>query len=167
MPDWLQSLFDAITHNKALTAGLVVASVVMVVLGLVLANILVVRMPADWFLREPRARHPHGVVQVAVLVARNLLGAVLLLLGVAMLIGPGQGFLMILLAIGVLDFPGKRRFELLIVRRKPIHRAIDWMRRRAGKPPLLLPPRAPLTSAGSSRTAGRSGRTRSSSDRSP
>ncbi|MBI5849431.1 MAG: hypothetical protein HZB39_00095 [Planctomycetes bacterium] len=166
MPDWLQSLFDAITHNKTLAASLVGASVAMFVLGLVLANVLVVRMPADWFLREPRARHPHPAVHVAVLVGRNLLGAVLLLLGIAMLIGPGQGLLMILLAVGVLDFPGKRRLELLIVRRRPIHRAIDWLRRRAGKPPLLLPPSAPLTSDGSSRTDGRPRRTRSSSDRS-
>jgi hypothetical protein len=55
-----------------------------------------------------------------------------------MLVLPGQGVLTILAGITLLNYPGKRRLELWLVRRPAIHRAIDWIRRRAGRAPLEL-----------------------------
>jgi hypothetical protein len=68
-----------------------------------------------------------------------VLGAVFLLAGLAMLFTPGQGLLTILMGIMLLNFPGKQRLELAIVRRPAVLKSINWVRGRAGRPPLQLP----------------------------
>ncbi|NQV23371.1 MAG: FMN-binding protein [Rhodopirellula sp.] len=104
---------------------------------------LVSKIPADYFVRttEERAdfRHQHPVAVLAWRLFKNLLGAVLLLAGIAMLVLPGQGLLTILLGIMLIDFPGKRRLEILIIRRPSIYRALCWIRRRTGRDDLQLP----------------------------
>ena len=59
--------------------------------------------------------------------------------GLAMLVLPGQGVITILVGITLLNFPGKRRLELRIVRQRPVLLAINWIRARANRPPLVLP----------------------------
>jgi hypothetical protein len=96
------------------------------------------RMPADYFVRSyagPRA-HP------ALVVLKNVAGVCLVLLGVAMLFLPGQGILTILLGLGLVDFPGRRRIELSVMRRATVLGAVNALRRRAGRPPLEIPERS-------------------------
>lgn len=106
--------------------------------------LLVVCMPADYFVRgEPgpeswRFRHP--VARAAVRIVKNCLGVVLVAAGTIMLFTPGQGVLTLLIGISLLDLPGKRRIEQRLLARRPVRRAIDAMRRRAGRPPLRVPP---------------------------
>lgn len=140
--DGMRAWLDA--HGGA-TWWVVGTSLVMLVGSLLIVRVVLVRMPADYFCRhdQPAARR-HPVLHVLFVVGRNLAGVILLALGLLMVIGPGQGLITILIAIGLLDFPGKRRLELALVRRRPIHRAIDWVRKRAGRAPLVLP--APPTS---------------------
>ncbi|MEO0445863.1 MAG: hypothetical protein AAF191_07290, partial [Verrucomicrobiota bacterium] len=73
-------------------------------------------------------------------IARNGLGGALFLAGVLMCFGPGQGLLTILLSLGLLDVPGKKRLERILIRRKGIHRPLNEMRTRAGRSPFLIPP---------------------------
>lgn len=118
-------------------------SAVMFLVSIVAIPFAVSRMRADYFV----ARRPsedswwmqHRVIRYTLLVSKNLLGGILLVSGLAMLVLPGQGIITILVAITLLDFPGKRRFELRIVRMRRVHKAIDWLRARAKRPPLLLP----------------------------
>ena len=60
--------------------------------------------------------------------------------GALMLVLPGQGLLTLLAGLMLVEFPAKRRLELWILRRAPVLRVVQWMRSRAGKPPLDLPP---------------------------
>jgi hypothetical protein len=39
----------------------------------------------------------------------------------------------------LMNFPGKKKFELRIVSRPTVYRAVSWIRKRSGKPPVLLP----------------------------
>jgi hypothetical protein len=39
----------------------------------------------------------------------------------------------------LIDFPGKFRFERWLVAREPVRQSINWLRNRAGRPPLELP----------------------------
>lgn len=106
---------------------------------------IVVRLPADYFVSRAapseswRRRHP--ALRLALRTVKNGVGAVLVLAGLAMLVLPGQGILSILAGLSFLEFPGKRRLELAILRNATVHRSIDWIRRRAGRPPLVLPDR--------------------------
>ena len=72
-------------------------------------------------------------------ITKNLVGVLLVLVGLAMLVLPGQGILTILIGISLLEFPGKHRLELAIVKRSSIRRAIDRIRQRSGTEPLNLP----------------------------
>ncbi|HMJ13151.1 MAG TPA: PGPGW domain-containing protein, partial [Polyangiaceae bacterium] len=82
--------------------------------------------------RARHARHP------LIAVLRNLLGLVLLVCGVLMVFLPGQGLLTIMAALVLLEFPGKHRLERAIVAAPPVLRALNAIRRRAGRPPLDL-----------------------------
>ena len=132
--------------NKQLMAWLGAASIVMLVAGMVLVPLLITRMPADYFVRPvPPAgswRQRHPVVRLLLHVGKNLLGVAFFLAGIAMLVLPGQGILTMLVGLAFLDVPGKRALELALVRPPPVKRAIDWLRAKAGAPPLELPPRA-------------------------
>ena len=93
MLEWVRS------HDQLLW-WLGLTSVITFALGVFLVPLLVVRMPADFFVRKGppadsfRGRHP--VVRIGSLVLRNLLGLALVLAGIAMLVLPGQGILTIL-----------------------------------------------------------------------
>ncbi|MEM7255277.1 MAG: PGPGW domain-containing protein [Pseudomonadota bacterium] len=108
--------------------------------SLALLPYLIVRLPDDYYLTpdvdstgEPRAWR-----SVALALARNTLGAILLLAGIVMLVLPGQGLLTILAALALMDFPGKRRAERRILSNPKVLSAANWIRERAGRKPLRL-----------------------------
>ena len=106
---------------------------------------IVARMSPDYFVaRQPSPqswRRRHGVTRLLARLLKNLVGLILLIAGIAMLVLPGQGIITILVAISLLDFPGKRRLEMRIVRQRHVRRAINWIRQRTGRRPLILPDR--------------------------
>ena len=136
--DWIQS------HSVLIGWWALALSTVMFVGGLVLMPVLIIRMRSDYFLHpQPpgeswRGRHP--AFRISILVIKNVLGVILLLAGLAMLVLPGQGIITILVAISLLSFPGKRSLELRIVRWGPVLQTINWIRTRARRPPLVVPP---------------------------
>jgi hypothetical protein len=102
---------------------------------------LVIIMPEDYFLSDRDhilvfGGKYHPLVQIAILVLKNAIGVVFVLAGVAMLMLPGQGVLTILIGLTLINFPGKRTLERRIVSRERVHSAINWMRSKAGRPPL-------------------------------
>lgn len=106
--------------------------------------LLVLRLPTDYFVTPrptlaARLRRA-SLVGKALILAKNLLGLVLALLGVAMLVLPGQGLLTLLLALVLLDLPRKHVFERRLVAREGVRRALDRLRRRFDKAPFLHPP---------------------------
>lgn len=113
--------------------GLVVASAVMFVATLVAVPVLVVRLPADHFVKPPTRR------SMFVHFARNVVGGMLIAIGVAMLVLPGQGVITILLGLSVLDLPIKHRFIRRILSQPKVESAIQRLRERAGRPPLEIP----------------------------
>ena len=136
MWDWMQE------H-----AGWIVAvSVLSFLATLAVIPILLVRMPADYFLHRPRESmfaQLHPALRVIALTLKNVLGGFLVLAGLALSLPgiPGQGVLTILIGLTLLDIPGKRRMELAIVRNRRVLRGINWIRRKANRPPLELPPK--------------------------
>ena len=59
-----------------------------------------------------------------------------------MLALPGQGLLTLLVGLSLLDLPHRRSIELWVLRRGPVLRSLNWVRRKAGKAPLELPRQA-------------------------
>jgi hypothetical protein len=111
--------------------------------SLAVISFILVRVPSTYF----QESHPrdfwverHAVIRWAGVIGKNLLGTVLVLLGVLMSIPgvPGQGILTILLGVMLLDFPGKRQLELKLVSRPMILEKINRLRDKFSKPPLVL-----------------------------
>ena len=118
-----------------------IASAAMLVISALLVPFLIARMPADFYAEDNHRRRileDRPLLRIAFLAVKNLLGAALLLAGIAMLVLPGQGILTILAALALLDFPGKRRLELGILKRPAILKSINWLRRRSGREALLF-----------------------------
>lgn len=131
--------------REALFGAIMAVSVLAFFGTLLLVPWILVRLPADYFSLHREKRVPvkpvkpqHVVVRVVLLVGKNLLGAVLLLMGVAMLVLPGQGLLTILIGLLLIDFPGKYRVQRYLVTRRPVLRSINWLRRRRGRQTLQL-----------------------------
>jgi tellurite resistance protein TehA-like permease len=128
--------------NEALLVWLGIASLAVFVATLVVLPVLLIRLPADHFLPGRRRALPwgmrHPVLRWSYRVAGNLVGGVLILAGAIMLVLPGQGLLTMLAGLMLTDFPGKYRVERWIVGKPAIRGAIDALRRRAGRPPLVL-----------------------------
>src|SRR4051812_33491264 len=99
---------------------------------------LLVRLPATYFLdRHDRGRQSnhHPIRRWFTLVLRNLLGLVLVGIGVVMLFTPGQGVLTILIGIMLMDFPGKMALERKLLNRNGVKNAINRLRARYRRPP--------------------------------
>ena len=119
-----------------------IASAVMFVLSLLIVPIVVVRIPDNYFSTTHRNIRPwaqqHPIVRSLLIAGKNLLGVVLLLMGVLMLVFPGQGLLTILLGICLIDFSGKHVLIGRIVKMPKVLKSINWIRRKAKKNPLVF-----------------------------
>lgn len=143
MGDAARAVFDAAAEFLA-AYGLWVAagSVLMLVASLVVIRVLVVRIPEDYFIRESPllAGVQHPAWEIALLLLKNAVGAVLVLFGLLMSLPgvAGPGVLTILAGLSLMNFPGKRRLQRMIVGQPIIQRSINGIRAKAGRPPLLL-----------------------------
>jgi len=104
---------------------------------------VVSRLPRDYFNREQREvwRRSTAEPWYALLIGalKNVLGALLVLLGLIMLVTPGQGLLTLLVGLLLMNFPGKYQLERWLVCRRGVLKALDWLRKRNGQPPFEPP----------------------------
>lgn len=139
MAAWLERL----QSNGDWFAWLGVVAGLSWLLTLVALPAFVARIPENYFHRDHRrplyadSRHP--VVGWTLVLLKNLFGAALLLLGLVMLFTPGQGLLTALVGLMLLNFPGKFHAERWLVSRPGVLRSLNWLRARAGKPPIARP----------------------------
>jgi putative transmembrane protein PGPGW len=132
-PGWVRFLL-----SPAVLFALTVFSALTFVVSLVGASWAVRRLPEDYLLHDPGKALGGGAISPGV-VLRNGVGAILLALGILMLVLPGQGLLTILAALGLMDFRGKRRCEHWLMLQPSVLSAINRLRHRSGRPPLLSP----------------------------
>ena len=124
-------------------AGIAIASFGSLAIGLIAVPWLLARIPHDYFLTHQeylsvwKTRRPF--LRLIVLSLRNLVGVILAILGLVMLVTPGQGVITLLLGLSLTTFPGKRRLELTLLRRPGVLRTINWMRKKSNRPPLIIP----------------------------
>jgi len=109
---------------------------------LVLVPWLAIQLPADYFHESYRPTLlwgvEHPVLRFLLHLGKNLLGLVVLVIGIAMLVLPGQGVLTIVTGLLLMDFPGKYRFERWLVHQRPVLLGVNWLRGKAGRQALLL-----------------------------
>jgi hypothetical protein len=127
-------LHGLLTRNVLILLG--VCSAFAFLATLLATPLLLTRLPADYLVREqPKERR-----NPLLFVLKNALGVLVILLGVLMLVLPGQGLLTILLGLGLVDFPGRQKLERRLLLRPSVLKTVNALRRRASRPPLEIPP---------------------------
>lgn len=141
MNDWLMQFVPDLTWRNVILGTLFF--IITFAASSALVSFVLVRLPATFF-------HPshdrnilvdrHHVIRWSGILIKNIIGLILVLVGVVMSVPgvPGPGFLTILFGIALLDFPGKRRLEYKIVSRPKVFRAINALRQKFDRPPLVL-----------------------------
>ncbi len=125
------------THVQEIGFAIAAVSLLLFVGSIVAVPIFLVKIPDDYFVRgrPPRSR----VRRVLTL----LIGSAFVVVGIAMLVLPGQGILTILVGLGILELPFRDRAIARLLGHKAVKAAIDGMRHKAGKGTLLVPPLPP------------------------
>ena len=75
--------------------------------------------------------------RLVVIVLKNILGLMLLVLGLLMLVLSGQGILTLLAGLVLLDFPGKFLLLRWLARKERVLRALNWIRKKGHKEPFI------------------------------
>lgn len=141
MIKWLTDYWDSFTWNEILVAaGLFLASMIISFAGLAIAA---VKIPRNYFSSHYRQDFLPGsswIVRWGATIAKNLLGIILIALGIVLSLPgiPGPGFLTILIGLIMLDIPGKRPLEFRIVKLPKVLSSINKLRKKFGKKPLIV-----------------------------
>ena len=129
-----------------LSLGAKVALIVVIALvTTAIGMFVIVSLPAEHFVSKPPPDswwRRHRIVRWTLLGLKNLLGLLVLPLGIFMTLPmvPGPGLVFVLLGLSLLDFPGKRKLERKLLRRPTVMRFLNDLRASFGKAPFVIEP---------------------------
>ena len=125
---------------------LTLVSVGLLLLSVLGIGIVLVRLPEEYFARPrcPWWRQQEGWtgLDIARVTAKNLAGAILMIVGILLSAVPGvpgQSLLTVFMGLFLVDFPGKYRLQCWILRRRGVSRRVNRLRLRFGRVPLAVP----------------------------
>ena len=133
--------------RNSLTLGNILLGVGLFILSLSISfgaiAIVMVKIPPHYFSpHHERDFLPNSSwwVKWGAVILKNIFGGFLVVLGILLSLPgvPGQGILTILLGLIMLEIPGKRPIEARIIKRPAVLSAINRLRARYDKPPLIL-----------------------------
>ncbi len=136
MIDLMQQYMKEFWWIAMLSAAIVVAFIIFI-------PVVVLRLPVDYILsleQQPgRGQKKRSFSRIYTSIFRNFLGIILVLIGIVLLVLPGEGIITIIIGLLLIDFPGKIKFKRWIVQQPIVIRAINWVRAKAGRPSLQAP----------------------------
>lgn len=143
MIDWIvgliQSFWESLTLGRVLIgAGFFVLSFF---LSILIVAIVIVKIPANYFsphYQQDFLPDSSWLTRWGATIIKNIIGAILVIAGIIMLIGPGQGILTILIGLIMMDIPGKRPLEARLINRPSVLPAVNALRAKYNKPPLIM-----------------------------
>lgn len=141
MFQFVSDVISGLTWGRVLVGFVLFLITFSASLGLV--SLILIKLPADYFCSHYDRQLWSGrapALRIAAAIGKNVLGVLLIVLGIIMSLPgvPGQGLLTVLLGVMLVDFPGKDRLERKLLHRPAIRNSIDKLRGRFGKPPLQL-----------------------------
>jgi Na+/H+ antiporter NhaD/arsenite permease-like protein len=127
----ISTLSSWLSH-PALDWSLGIFSILALLASVVLVPRFLAKLPPD-YLRGHDQAEPTSMPRR---ILRNVLGVVLVLLGVAMLVLPGQGLLTLLVGLLLVDFPGRRQLIHRVLGRPKVLALVNKLRAHRNAPPL-------------------------------
>jgi hypothetical protein len=141
MMEWISQFWETLTLTKILLG--VVLFLASVGFSFLMIAVVMVKIPENYFSSHYQQDFMPGspfLVRWGAVILKNMLGVFLVILGIILSLPgvPGQGLLTILLGLIMIDIPGKRPLEARIIKRPTIKSAINNLRTKFNKPPLVL-----------------------------
>jgi hypothetical protein len=133
----MSGFFARISQDRTLWIVSTAVSVALYVAIAVYIPVALARLPPDAFVRPEPPRRPLAIV------LRFVIGIVVVLAGVAMLFLPGPGVLTILLGLTIVGGRLARRGVRKLVTQPKVFAAINAVRAKRGRPPLIHPGQQP------------------------
>jgi len=141
----LNRVVNWLTENEGLIQRVGNVSFILLIITVIVLPVVVKQLPADYFVRayrEPAWRdRKYPMVWGVISLVKNLLGVLLILVGIAMLVLPGQGTVTILIGLAISNFPGKYALERRIAGQPAVGATLNKIRQLTGAPPLQMPVR--------------------------
>lgn len=137
--EWISQFWESLTWSKIVLGTLALIVSAAISYGAII--LVMVKIPADYFSSSYAINHRndrHFLLRWGATIFKNLVGVILIVVGVLMIVGPGPGVLTILLGLIMLDIPGKRPLEASLIKRPAVLTPINNLRARYQKPPLIL-----------------------------
>ncbi len=139
MAEWFGQFWESLTLGRVLMG--VSLFLVSMAVSLLIVGVVIVKIPANYFsshYQQDFLPNAPWLARWGATIGKNLVGIVLVVAGIVMLIGPGQGILTILIGLMLMDIPGKRPLEARLIKRPAILSAANRLRAKYNKPPLDL-----------------------------
>lgn len=139
MWEWLQHFWDSLTWGRIVwgltfTIVTMIASYALIIIG-------IIQIPADYFsssyVRKANTDN-HFFVRWGAFIIKNTIGFLLVVAGIIMIFTPGPGVPTILLGLIMMDIPGKRPLEAKLIQRPMVLSAVNDIRAKYKRPPLIL-----------------------------
>ncbi len=137
--DFLSDIWASLTVGRVLVGALFF--VLSLVGSAVIVAVVIVKIPANYFsshYQQDFLPNSSWLTRWGAVIAKNIVGLLLVIAGIIMLIGPGQGILTILIGLVLMDIPGKRPLEARIIKRPTVLALVNGLRGRYNKPPLVM-----------------------------
>jgi uncharacterized membrane protein SpoIIM required for sporulation len=130
MRAFLENIHSHIFSSWGIVA--MIFSGVLLLVSMVGVHHMVYRLPHDYFVRDhPPKNKLRRVIQ-------NLVGGILIVLGLIMLITPGQGILTILMGVMLTNFPKKTQTIKKLLHRGKLKNTLNRLRQKAGQKPFVF-----------------------------
>ena len=127
----IENIIDLYTDYAEWLQLIALASLIMLVISASLLPYLVAQLPTDYFCNQQQSAHSILSKKGLIRILRNLIGLILLPVGLLMLVSPGQGLLTVILALLLIDYPQKKKIEQALLQREVIFNGLNWLRKKA------------------------------------
>ena len=137
----LENFTDYVSPMKEWMSYIAIASMVFFIVSIILIPKIIARIPSNYFINRSNTSvsSPASVGELILSILRNIIGSFLIFCGIVMLITPGQGLLTILAGLFILDFPGKFKLELYLIKKPSVLKTLNWIRHKQNVPDFQLP----------------------------
>lgn len=138
--------------NETLGADVIFLTIVIstasAIVYFIIISYIITQMDKRYFIRRqttaenaivvPHLRLINSNLTQLVNIVKIIVGVCLLLIGIVMLVLPGQGLITMLIGLSLLPFPGKDKMEQNILSRKSVRTSLNWIRVKAKKAPFIF-----------------------------
>jgi len=137
--NWIVQYWEALTWSKIIWTSVFIVISIIVSYGAIVIGMI--KIPADYFsssyAKEIRTDQ-HITIRWTALIVKNVIGFLLIIAGIIMIFTPGPGVPTILLGLIMMDIPGKRPLEARLINRPMVLTAVNDLRAKYNKPPLIM-----------------------------